>query len=114
LIWYAWHLPLGFVMPQANAYPAWQTVLSVIVLAIGSVCTFIYLAYVYVKSESVWVTAIAHIAMNNSASSFSYFATVQNQMLANVGLALAMVIVTAVLYATGEMKVFKEYFAKAT
>jgi hypothetical protein len=49
--------------------------------------------------------------MNNSAASFSYFAVVQNQMLANLGLTLTMIIVVAVLYYTKELAVFAEYFA---
>ena len=112
LIWYAWHLPLAFVIPQTVEYPLWQIVVNFIVLAAGSICTFTYLAYVYIKSRSVWVTAIAHIAMNNAAQSFSYFAVVENQLLANVGLALTMAIVVAVLYYTKEMRVFAEYFSK--
>ncbi len=112
LIWYAWHLPLALVIPQTGQVPLWQTLLNFIFLAIGSVCTFTYLAYIYVKSESVWVTAFAHIAMNNSAASFSYFAVVQNQMLANLGLMLTMIIVVAVLYYTKELGVFAEYFAR--
>lgn len=111
LIWYAWHLPLALVIPQTVEVPLWQTVGNFLILAAGSVCTFIYLAYVYVKSRSVWVTAIAHIAMNNAAQSFSYFAVIQNQLLANIGLALAMAIVVAVLYYTKQLRVFGEYFA---
>lgn len=111
LIWYAWHLPLAFVVPQTVDYPLWQVLLNFVSLAIGSVCTFTYLAYVYVKSRSVWVTSIAHIAMNNSASSFSYFAVIQNQVLANLGLTLTMIIVVAVLYFGKQLNVFVEYFA---
>jgi membrane protease YdiL (CAAX protease family) len=73
LIWYAWHWPLMLVIPQATEYALWQTSLNWIVLAMGSVCTFIYLTYVYVKSESVFVTAIAHITLNNASMSLSYF-----------------------------------------
>jgi membrane protease YdiL (CAAX protease family) len=112
LIWYAWHLPLALVIPQTVQYPIWQTLLNFIFLAIGSICTFTYLAYIYVKSESVWVTSFAHIAMNNSAASFSYFAVVQNQMLANLGLTLTMIIVVAVLYYTKELNIFAEYVTK--
>lgn len=110
LVWYAWHLPLALVIPQAAGYPAWQTALNYLILAVGSICTFIYLAYVYVKSESVWVTSLAHIAMNNSAASFSYFAVVQNQMLANTGLSLTMMMVVAVLFMRGELNAFSDYF----
>ena len=113
LIWYAWHLPLALVIPQTVEYPLWQTVLNFFVLAIGSVCTFTYLAYVYVKSESIWVASIAHIVMNNSAASFSYFAVIQNQIIANLGLTLTMLIVVAILYYKNELKAFKEYFETA-
>ena len=112
LIWYVWHLPLALVIPQTIQYPFWQILLNFIILAIGSVCAFTYLAYIYVKSESVWVTSLAHIAMNNSAASFSYFAIVQNQILANLGLTLTMIIVVAVLYYKKELNIFAEYFAR--
>jgi membrane protease YdiL (CAAX protease family) len=110
LIWYVWHLPLVLIIPQTTQYSLWQNLLNLIILAIGSVCTFTYLAYVYVKSRSVWVTSLAHIAMNNSASSFSYFADIQNQTLANIGLALTMAVVVAVLYFKRELDVFPKYF----
>ncbi len=113
LIWYAWHLPLTLVIPQTTHYLPWQTVVNFIVLAVGSLCTFIYLAYIYVKSRSVWVTSLAHIAMNNSAASFSYFAVIQDQVLANIGLALTMVIVVAVLYFRKELDIFQKYFQES-
>ena len=114
LIWYAWHLPLSLVIPHTTEYPAWQSLLNHIILAIGSVCTFTYLAFVYVKSRSVWITSVAHIAMNNSAASFSYFVVVRNQLLANLGLALTMAIVVAVLFYRKELGVFREYFAETS
>lgn len=110
LIWFAWHLPLMLIIPQTVEYPAWLTAVNFVVTAIGSVCTFIYLAYVYVKSRSVFVTAIAHIAMNNASMSLSYFVILQNQVLANVGTVLAMVIVVAFLYYKNQFAVFREYF----
>lgn len=110
LIWYAWHLPLAFVIPQTVHYPFWQNLLNFIILAIGSVCTFTYLAYIYVKSKSVWVTSLAHIAMNNSAASFSYFAVIRNHILANIGLTVTMLIVVAILYSTKELDIFPKYF----
>ena len=48
--------------------------------------------------------------MNNSVASFSYFAVVQHRILANVGLALTMIIVVAVIYFMKELDVFQEYF----
>jgi len=110
LIWYVWHLPLALVIPQTTQYPLWQNLFNFIFLAVGSICTFTYLAYIYVKSRSVWVTSLAHIAMNNSTSSFSYFAVIQNQVLANIGLALTMIIVVVVLYFKRELDVFQKYF----
>lgn len=111
LIWYVWHWPLVLIVPQTGTFPLWQTALNWVVLGVGSVCTFIYLAYVYVKSENILVASLAHIAMNNANQSFSYLAVIQNQLLANLGLVLAMVIVVAVLYATKELDVFGKYFA---
>ena len=110
LIWYAWHLPLNLLAQQPEHNPLWQSLLIFVILAVGSVCTFTYLAYVYVKSRSVWVTSLAHIVMNNSAMSFSYFAIVQNKILANIGLMLTMIIVVAVLYYKKELNIFSNYF----
>ena len=110
LIWYAWHLPLAFVIPQTADVPLGETILNFVVLGIGSLCTFIYLAYVYVKTRSVWIASLAHIVMNNSASAFSYFAVIQNQLLANVGLMVAMVVVAVILYRRNVFGVFEEYF----
>lgn len=111
LIWYAWHLPLTLVIPQTIEYPLWQTLLNFFLMAIGAVCTFIYLAYVYVKTKSVFVTSISHIVMNNSAASFSYFAVIQDQVLANLGLTLTMIIVVALLYYTKQLDIFGKYFS---
>ena len=110
LIWYVWHLPLSLLIPQPFEYPLWQTSLNLVVLAIGSICTFTYLAYIYVKSESVFVTAIAHITLNNAAISLSYFVIVQNQLLANLGTTLTMIIVIGILYYKKELDIFAEYF----
>jgi len=110
LIWFAWHLPLTLIAPQSIEYSIGQTLLNYFTLGIGSISTYIYLSYVYIKSRSVWVTSFAHIAMNNAASSFSYFAILQNQFLANLGLTLTLLIVVAILYYTKELQAFNEYF----
>jgi membrane protease YdiL (CAAX protease family) len=112
LIWYAWHLPLGLVIPQTVEYPLWQVILNHFILAIGAVCTFTYLSYVYVRTESIWITSVAHITMNNSAGSFGYYVIVQNQSLANAGLTLTMIIVVAVLYFRKKLAIFGEYFGR--
>jgi uncharacterized protein len=113
LIWYAWHWPILLIVPQASSSdPLWLNVINFIVLGIGSMATFTYLAYVYVKSRSVFVTSIAHIAMNNAAGSLAFLCVVQSQFLANLGTVLAMVIVVAILYYRREFNVFAEYFAE--
>lgn len=114
LIWYGWHLPLTFVLPQATDYSLWQTVVNYLIMAVGAICTFTFLAYVYVKSESVFVTSIAHITMNNSATSLSYFVVLRDQILANLGLALTMIVVVVILYFKAELGIFGNYFSKTT
>ena len=95
LLWFAWHIPITFMVPKTGETSLGATILNYLILALGSVCTFAYLAYVYVKSGSIFVTSIAHIAMNNAAASLSYFVIIQNQTLANLGTALTMLIVVA-------------------
>jgi uncharacterized protein len=110
LIWYAWHWPVMLIAPQTAVVPVGETILIFMVLGVGSLCTFVYLAYVYVRTRSVWVAAFAHIVMNNSASAFSYFAVLQNQLLANIGLSLAMSIVAYILYRRHVLEIFAAYF----
>ncbi len=106
LLWFAWHVPISFMIPQTVEMPVWASILNYLILAVGSVCTFAYLAYVYVKSGSVFVTSIAHIAMNNAAASLSYFVIIQNQTLANLGLTVTMLVVVAIMFAR-KLFVFK-------
>ena len=80
------------------------------VLAIGSVFTFIYLTYLYIKSQSVWVNSLAHITMYNAAASFSYFSILENKILANFGLMLRMTIVVAILYYRQKLMIFSARF----
>jgi hypothetical protein len=49
--------------------------------------------------------------MNNSAASFSYFVVIQNQVLANLGLTLTMIIVVVILHYKKELDIFARYFA---
>jgi len=97
LIWYAWHLPLVLVIPQAEESPFWLGFLNVTMLALASICTHTYLAYVYFRSRSIFVVSIAHISMNNAAAALSYFVVIQNQVLANAGLTLTMLVVITIL-----------------
>jgi len=95
LLWFAWHIPITFMIPQTSDASLGATILNYLFPAIGSVCAFAYLAYVYIKSGSIFVTSVAHITMNNAAASLSYFVIVQNQTLANLGLTLTMLVVVA-------------------
>lgn len=107
LIWFAWHLPLSLVIPGASSLGTAASILNMAVLATGSICAFTYLAYVYVKSGSVFVTSIAHIAMNNAATALSYYVILRDQLLANLGTTLTMMLVLGILYATGRLEDLK-------
>lgn len=93
LIWFAWHLPLQFVIPETNDFNTTQTILNYFIMAIGSICTFIYLVYVFEISQSIWVVSLAHIVLNNASAAFSYLIIIQNQFLANIGLTITMLLV---------------------
>lgn len=111
LIWYVWHLPLALLAPQSLA-PG-EGMWNLAIMAVGSVCTFAYLSYVYVSSRSVWVTALAHIVLNNASASLGYFFVLQSQFLANLGTVLVMALVVTWLFATGRFSVFEAYFGAA-
>jgi len=110
LLWFAWHIPITFMIPQTSDASLGATILNYLIVALGSVCAFAYLAYVYVKSGSVFVTSIAHITMNNAAASLSYFVIIQNQILANLGLTLTMLVVVAFMVSR-KMFASAEFFA---
>lgn len=114
LIWYAWHLPLLLVIPQTSALQPWETALLQLMSAAGSIFTFTYLAYIYVKSESVFVTALAHISMNNAGTAMSYFMQMQSPWLVNLCLILVMGLVVLILHFSGELGIFARYFRQRT
>jgi len=109
-VWFAWHLPLSLVVPQTEATTILEIIQNLIVLGMGSLCTFTFLAYIYVKSKSVYVVSFSHIVLNNSAASFSYLVTITDQFKANLGLTLTMIIVIACLYLSKELNVFEKHF----
>jgi membrane protease YdiL (CAAX protease family) len=113
LIWFGWHVPLLFIMPNTGAFTPWQHAGNVALLAVGSVCTFAFLAYVYAKSGSIWVASFTHAVLNNASRSFSYFAKVEDQLLANLALACAMLAVVAFLYFRKEFRVVKVFLSEA-
>jgi membrane protease YdiL (CAAX protease family) len=111
LIWFAWHIPLTLVMPHTTDFTIREQLANGLALAVGSICTFAFLAYVLAKTGTIWGASLAHAVFNNGSRSFSYFATVENQLLANTGLALAMLAVVAILYFRGEFAVLEEFLA---
>lgn len=111
LIWYAWHLPLVFVVPSVQL-PACQMAVNFVMLAAGSICTFAYLVYVYAKTGSIWITAVAHITLNNASQSLSYFVVVQDNVLANAGTIVVMALVVGWLYQRGELTAIARAFGR--
>jgi membrane protease YdiL (CAAX protease family) len=112
LIWFAWHLPLVMIMPTKVDFTLGQHLLNGLVLAVGTILSFIYFAYVYAKSGTIWVAALAHTVFNNGSRSFSYFATVEDQLLANLGLVVTMFLVLALLFLRQELAVFEKFLAE--
>jgi uncharacterized protein len=112
MIWYVWHIPLVLVFPQVQSFTLLQTIINICILSIGSICTFTFMAYVYIKSENIFVVSVAHITLDNVARSFSYFVIVQNQIMANLGLTITMLLVVAIIYYSKEWQVFRNYFSK--
>ncbi|HCS21526.1 MAG TPA: hypothetical protein DIW47_13365 [Bacteroidetes bacterium] len=91
LVWFAWHLPLALIMPVKQELSGAEQILNAVVLSTGSVFTHIYLAFVLMKSRSIWITALAHISFNNVSTALSFFVVITDQTLANLGLVLTMV-----------------------
>lgn len=111
-IWYLWHQPLALVFPASAPVPLWQTIANHAFAIVGSICTHIYLCYVFAKSRSIFVPSIAHIAMNNAARSLAYFVVIQNQFTANLMQYLAMILVVTLLYYRNELKVIPEFLSE--
>jgi membrane protease YdiL (CAAX protease family) len=113
LIWFTWHTPLVLVFPRLEQMTAAESILNVIILAVGSVATFIFLAYVFARSGSIWVASFAHAVLNNASRSLGYFAVVESQVLANLALTAVMVAAVLVLQAKGSLRVLNEFFSGA-
>ena len=96
VFWFLWHLPLGLIMPMKHNYTTAEIVLNVLIQTIGSICTHIYLAFILLKTRSIWITALSHITFNNVSTALGFFVIVQNQTLANLGLVLTMVLTVIV------------------
>ncbi len=109
LIWFAWHVPLMLVMPMPEGLTLQYHILNAVVLAVGSILTFAFFAWVYARSKSIWVASFVHAVFNNGSRSFAYFAKVENQLLANIGLAATMLVVAVFLFRRGELRTFTEF-----
>jgi len=111
VIWFAWHAPLVLVFPQTQHMTAAENIVNAVVLAAGSVAAFVFLAYVFAESGSVWVASFVHAVLNNASRSLGYFAVVDNQVLANLALTTVMVAAVLVLYFSGRLRVFRGFFS---
>lgn len=112
LIWFVWHVPLVFIMPSTMDFTTLQHIFNGITFAIGSICTFVFFAYVYTKSRSIWVVSLVHAVFNNGSRSFSYFANVESQLMVNIGLMITMISVVAFLYFRKELAVFENFLTE--
>lgn len=109
LLWYLWHVPLVLVVPSVALEPLPMAV-NIVALAVGSICTFVYLVYVYARTGSIWITALAHITLNNASQSLSYVLVLQDQVMANLATVLVMALVIGWLYWRGELDVIARAF----
>jgi len=110
VIWFAWHTPLVLVIPQSQHMGATTHVLNALILAAGSVATFVFLAYVFARTGSIWVASFVHAVLNNGSRSLGYFAVVESQVMANLALTAVMVGAVLLLHARGRLGVFREFF----
>ena len=92
IIWFLWHIPLGLVLPVNGNFSGIEIILNILLQTIGSVCMHIYLAYVLIKTKSIWITALAHITFNNVSTALGFFIIINNQITANAGLVITMIL----------------------
>jgi membrane protease YdiL (CAAX protease family) len=85
-------------------------VLNALILAAGSVATFVFLAYVFARTGSIWVASFVHAVLNNGSRSLGYFAVVESQVMANLALTAVMVGAVLLLHARRRLGVFREFF----
>jgi membrane protease YdiL (CAAX protease family) len=112
LLWFAWHIPLFFIMPNTVDFTPWQHMLNAVILALGTICTFVFFAFVYVRSGSIWIASFVHAVFNNGSRSFSYLAKVEDQIMANLALTVTMAIIVGIMYIRKDFKVFPEFFSE--
>jgi len=100
------------ITPDTVDFAPWQHLCNGIVLGIGSICTFVFFAYVYAKSGSMWVTSLVHAVFNNGSRSLAYFVTIDSQLSANLGLTITMITVVAFLYFRHEFNVIEKFLSE--
>ncbi len=111
LIWFAWHIPLIFIMPAPGDFGPWQHAINMAILAAASIFSFVFFAFVYARSGTIWVASFAHAVMNNTSRSFSYFVRIEDQLTANLALAVTMALVVGILYLRKEFRIFDSFLA---
>ncbi len=99
LIWFAWHVPAMFVLPDTSAFTPWQYALGAIVLGAGSIgiCVSSRGPTPNQEEPSWWHRLFT--PCSTTARGRSHTSSPSEQLLANIGLMLTMLAVVAVLRA---------------
>jgi membrane protease YdiL (CAAX protease family) len=105
LLWFAWHLPLVLLVPEGAAPVSYAT-LRLVALAVGAVCTAAVFAWAYAATRSIFIPSLLHITINNVSRALSYWVELRDQVMADCMLAVAMLLVTGVVYAAGGFRRF--------
>ncbi len=115
LIWYAWHVPLLLVVPStaAGETDPLSTAVRIVALAVGAIATHTVFAYAYARSGSIWIASLVHGTIDNASRSGSYWVIVVDQYRADVAVAVSMVVVVALLAATGELRWIPRFFGRS-
>jgi len=74
-IWALWH---AVMIAEGLNYPSIHPVLGVLLMIVFCIPLGIIIQYLYKKSNSVFVAALAHAALNKSAMSMSFVLTEEN------------------------------------
>lgn len=61
IIWGLWHLPLNFFYYTSPS----MGIISVVTQIITCITLGVFFAYIYMKTENIWITVIAHYINNN-------------------------------------------------
>jgi len=109
LIWFIWHIPLGFLGPETETEVTTKAVLNYLLLGVSSLGMYAIFAYIFVVTKSIWVPSFFHIVVNNSQRAFSYWYSVKDQELASIILSLITIVVVLALWKSGRFRVFERW-----